>query len=698
MDGLGDTRDTEDTGTPHDKRDGTGHGPLDGDGGSDGDRFGGAFVVGCTSSTEAEFLDRNVFGLPANLLSEVEKLRPGVTLFLFNSEERVFVGSFVASSNGAENIVPSAWGGQFPAQVCVVPLAVERRVPEADFKPMLQGTELGSQSFIHRLTQEQATNLSKLFEVPPQTNGDEETGARPNIGGEISGPVLGGGLAPLNITRADADAGGGEPESPSTPPVKRIDWEEFDRQVDNGVDQGFLPRLQDGGPSLAPLNITRADADAGGGGGGGGGEPESPSTPPIKKIDWDEFDRQVDNGVDQGFLPRLQDGGPSAPPDPAPPLPNSPPANKAINDGRGKERLHYGSVDAWNGVSTTVVNESAKPGGVADCSANNGSAEVSTADVRASENPANLVQVSAPVGGDHGEQTGNPVQVSAPVGGACVEQTGGSSNIAGAVLQASVPMDVAGQGSVAAPHAVRPLQHNPQDSSSGGAPPLANTNNFAFGVGAGTSDGAKQPTGSNQQQSIVVKKRRVEVQKMAPQQPARGVDVHGDPMEVDSPSIPTPTPAPAPIHAPPRFSPRIFDPMDADITPPTATPVGSRKRKAERDRTSGGISLGVMQRPKKRVKRNLAPSEIPLSQRVWHAIKVTTGFQAGDNPYKNFVHFTLSQHWRYSCARTWQIMKSLRQEAISSNRVHLFDEVVAEAEYSRYHGIMDVEHGYCPLF
>ncbi|GMH40282.1 hypothetical protein BSKO_08186 [Bryopsis sp. KO-2023] len=449
-----------------------------------------------------------------------------------------------------------------------------------------------------------------------------------------------------------------------------------------------------------------------------------------------------------------------APPDPVPPLPKSPPAKKPIDDGKGKERLQYGSVD---GVSTTEVNESVKPGSVAECSANNGSAGVSTAGVRASENPANLVQVSAPIGGDHGEQTGNPVQVSAPVGShhgkqignpmqvsalvgshhgkhignpmqvsALVgshhgkqignpvqvsapvgsrhgkqignpvqvsapvgsrhgKQFGGSSNIAGAVFQANVPTNVAGQGSVAAPHAVRPSQHNPKDSSSSGAPPLANTNNFAFGVGAGSS-AAKQPTGSNQQRFIVAKKQ--EVPKMVPQQPARGVDVHGDPMEIDSPTIPTPVP----IHAPPRFCQRISDPMDIDIIPPTATPVGSQKRKAERDETSGGISLGVVQRPKKRVKRNPAPSQIPLSQRVWHAIKVTTGFQAGDDPYKNFVHATLSQHWRYSCARAWQVMKSLRQEAISSNRVHLFDEVVAEAEYSRYHGIMDVEHGYCPLF
>ena len=73
----------------------------------------------CTKRTEAECFQRKLFGDVKERLGEVEMVKKGDTLFLYNVETDALFGPFVAESDGKLNIEPDAWEGGFPAQVRV---------------------------------------------------------------------------------------------------------------------------------------------------------------------------------------------------------------------------------------------------------------------------------------------------------------------------------------------------------------------------------------------------------------------------------------------------------------------------------------------------------------------------------------------------------------------------------------------------
>ena len=54
--------------------------------------------------TFKECLDRMLFGLPIAHMYNVERVRPGLPLFLFDNVNRYLYGVFRAISNGARNI------------------------------------------------------------------------------------------------------------------------------------------------------------------------------------------------------------------------------------------------------------------------------------------------------------------------------------------------------------------------------------------------------------------------------------------------------------------------------------------------------------------------------------------------------------------------------------------------------------------
>lgn len=64
-------------------------------------------------------------------------------------------GVYTAASQGASNIVPEAWGGEFPAQVRMNIPPMKRRVSEKVFKPILEENYFKGNRFIYQLNETQ---------------------------------------------------------------------------------------------------------------------------------------------------------------------------------------------------------------------------------------------------------------------------------------------------------------------------------------------------------------------------------------------------------------------------------------------------------------------------------------------------------------------------------------------------------------
>ena len=75
------------------------------------------FIFMCNTRTKPQCYRYRVFGLPLPQLEAVQQIKAGSKLFLYDFDVKLLYGVYEATSNGALHLEPTAFQGQFPAQV-----------------------------------------------------------------------------------------------------------------------------------------------------------------------------------------------------------------------------------------------------------------------------------------------------------------------------------------------------------------------------------------------------------------------------------------------------------------------------------------------------------------------------------------------------------------------------------------------------
>ncbi|MCO5573052.1 hypothetical protein L7F22_026817 [Adiantum nelumboides] len=130
---------------------------------SGGELYGAIFM--CNRRTWKECLGQCLFGLPIGKKSLVEKVVPGMKLFLFEYVHRQLWGIFEAISYGGMDIIPDAYtGGSFPCQVRVNVPEDCVALHEEEFYNALKDNYFSAEKFHFDLNRRQVCHLTSLFE------------------------------------------------------------------------------------------------------------------------------------------------------------------------------------------------------------------------------------------------------------------------------------------------------------------------------------------------------------------------------------------------------------------------------------------------------------------------------------------------------------------------------------------------------
>ncbi|XP_024012226.1 uncharacterized protein LOC18019545 isoform X2 [Eutrema salsugineum] len=129
----------------------------------------GGVVFGCTKNTIKECMSKQLFGLPYNHISYVQKIDVGLPLFLFNYSDRKLHGIFDAAGPGQLNIDPYGWTSKgsektsYPAQVQISVRLQCEPLSEEKFKPAIEDNYYTSHHFWFELDHLQTNKLMCLL-------------------------------------------------------------------------------------------------------------------------------------------------------------------------------------------------------------------------------------------------------------------------------------------------------------------------------------------------------------------------------------------------------------------------------------------------------------------------------------------------------------------------------------------------------
>ncbi|XP_050375491.1 uncharacterized protein LOC126793102 [Argentina anserina] len=127
------------------------------------DDFSG-YIFMCNGRTKPECYMNRVFALPAGRREVIEKIKPGMKLFLFDYDVKYLYGVYEATTAGRLNWEPAAFGGKFPAQVRFHIYKECLPLPESSFKHAIQNNyQIGSKKFNPILSSQQVSHLLSMF-------------------------------------------------------------------------------------------------------------------------------------------------------------------------------------------------------------------------------------------------------------------------------------------------------------------------------------------------------------------------------------------------------------------------------------------------------------------------------------------------------------------------------------------------------